>query len=150
MRTRIVTDMKIFLNALFLTAFSFLAACSGTVADPSPASAAPGEIKQRTVEQAHAELAARPAQFIDVRTPAEYRSGHAAGAKNVPLDLLESRLSELNKREPVYVICQTGRRSQMASETLLKAGFGDIYNIDGGTSDWIKAGLPTQKPDAGS
>ncbi len=87
----------------------------------------------------------KDAQFIDVRTPEEYAGGHAVGAKNLPLDKLNAELVKLDKNKPVYVICQTGRRSQKGSEILQKAGFGDIYNITGGTSEWTSAGLPTEK-----
>lgn len=44
-----------------------------------------------------------------------------------------------------YVICQTGRRSQKGAEILQKAGFKNIYNINGGTSAWENAGFPTEK-----
>ena len=87
----------------------------------------------------------KDAQFIDVRTVEEYTGGHAKGAKNLPLDKLEAELAALNQDKPVYVICETGRRSQKGSEILQKAGFKDVYNITGGTSEWISAGLPTEK-----
>lgn len=86
----------------------------------------------------------KDAQFIDVRTPEEYAGGHATGAKNLPLDNLDAELTKLDKDKPVYVICQTGRRSQKGSEILQKAGFKDIYNITGGTSEWLNAKLPTE------
>lgn len=87
----------------------------------------------------------KDAQFIDVRTPEEYAGGHATGAKNLPLDKLDAELAKLDKDKPVYVICETGRRSQKGSEILQKAGFKDIYNITDGTSEWKSAGLPTEK-----
>lgn len=87
----------------------------------------------------------KEAQFIDVRTPEEYAGGHAVNAKNLPLDKLEVELASLDKNQPVYVICQTGRRSQKGSEILQKAGFEEIYNLTGGTSEWIAAGLTTEK-----
>lgn len=107
--------------------------------------AAQNEIKQISVEQAQTQVKAENVQFIDVRTPEEYANGHAPKALNLPLDNLESDLTKLDKSKPVYVICQTGRRSQKGAEILQKAGFADIYNINGGTSEWIKAGFPTEK-----
>ncbi len=104
------------------------------------------EIAQVSVNEAKKAIEEKKdAQFIDVRTPEEYAGGHAVGAKNLPLDKLEAYLAELDKNKPVYVICQTGRRSQKGSEILQKAGFKDIYNITGGTSEWKSAGLPTEK-----
>lgn len=104
------------------------------------------EIAQISVTEAKKALEEKKdAQFIDVRTPEEYAGAHAVGARNMPLDKLEAELSKLDKDKPVYVICETGRRSQKGSEILQKNGFKDIYNIEGGTSGWIQAGLPTDK-----
>jgi rhodanese-related sulfurtransferase len=85
------------------------------------------------------------AQFIDVRTEEEYRGGHAVKAVHFPLDALEKDLTKLDKDKSVYVICQTGRRSQKGAEILQKAGFKDVYNIEGGTSAWTSAGYPVEK-----
>lgn len=99
------------------------------------------EIKHLSVEQAKQDFDARAdAQFIDVRTPEEYAAGHAPQTANFPLDRLDEDLSKLDKEKPVYVICQTGRRSLIGAETLQKAGFKDIYNVKGGTSAWVAAG----------
>lgn len=102
--------------------------------------------KQGIVEMSPAE--ARPgteaaySQFIDVRTPAEYAGGHAYRAKNIPLDTLRDNLDKLEKNEPVYVICETGRRSKEAAEILNAAGFPQVISITGGTAAWKEAGLP--------
>jgi rhodanese-related sulfurtransferase len=82
---------------------------------------------------------------IDVREPDEYAGGHAPGAVNIPLGQLEDRLSEIPATEDVYVICQSGRRSALATDALVARGF-SATNIDGGTSAWIQAGLPTVTP----
>ncbi len=104
------------------------------------------EIAQVSVTEAKKAIEdKKDAQFIDVRTVEEYAGGHAVGAKNLPLDKLDAELTKLDKDKPVYVICQTGRRSQKGSEILQKVGFKDIYNITGGTSEWMNAKLPTEK-----
>ena len=111
----------------------------------APVSSASGEIKQITVAEAKLAVDATDVQFIDVRTPGEYAGGHAPKASNFPLDALEKDLNKLDKNKPVYVICQTGRRSQKGSEILQKAGFKQIYNINGGTSAWVEAGFPVEQ-----
>ena len=103
------------------------------------------EIKQISVAEAKSMVEKPNAQFIDVRTIEEYSGGHAPKAVNFPLDEIEKLSAKLDKEKPVYVICETGRRSQKASETLQKNGFKEIYNIEGGTSGWIKAGFPVEK-----
>lgn len=83
-------------------------------------------------------------QFIDVRTPEEYAGGHAARAVNIPLDTLMGSLDRLEKNEPVYLICQTGRRSGQAAEMLNGAGFSNVINVTGGTTAWQAADLPME------
>ncbi len=90
-------------------------------------------------------MAKNSVQFVDVRTVEEYKSGHAPKAVNLPLEELENALAKLDKDKPVYVICQTGRRSQKGAEILNQAGFKEVYNVTGGTSAWTSANLPLEK-----
>lgn len=82
--------------------------------------------------------------LIDVRTPEEYAGGHVPGAKNVPLDTLESQLAALGPPDrEVYVVCQSGRRSAQASATLAAKGLRPV-NVKGGTSAWKAAGYTVE------
>ena len=138
--------MTIFLT-LILSIFA-VSACqtaSTDTASNAQTNAAQNEIKQITITEAKQAVDAKETQFIDVRTKEEYAGGHAPKTVNFPLDSLEKDLVKLDKNQPVYVICQTGRRSQKGSEILQKAGFKSIYNVNGGTSEWISAGFPTEK-----
>ncbi len=69
--------------------------------------------------------------LLDTRTPMEYGMGHIDGFVNIPIDNLRERLDELDKSKPVYVICQSGLRSYIASRILAGSGF-DAYNFAGG------------------
>ena len=69
--------------------------------------------------------------LLDTRTPMEYSMGHAKGFINIPVDELRERIDELDKSKPVYVICQSGLRSYIASRILMGNGF-DAYNFAGG------------------
>ena len=69
--------------------------------------------------------------LLDTRTPMEYRMGHAKGFINIPVDELRERIDELDKSKPVYIICQSGLRSYIASRILIGNGF-DAYNFAGG------------------
>jgi rhodanese-related sulfurtransferase len=93
-------------------------------------------------EQVRPAVEAAYAQFIDVRTPEEYASGHAYRAKNIPLDQLSANLDKLEKNEPVYLICHSGNRSRKAAQILVDAGFPQAISIAGGTEAWKTAGLP--------
>lgn len=69
--------------------------------------------------------------LLDTRTPGEYAMGHAEGFVNIPVDELRERIGELDKAKPVYVMCQSGLRSYIASRILTGNGF-DAYNFAGG------------------
>lgn len=69
--------------------------------------------------------------LFDARTPMEYSMGHAKGFINIPVDELRERMNELDKDKPVYIICQSGLRSYIASRILMGNGF-DAYNFAGG------------------
>ena len=94
-----------------------------------------------SVTEASEKVRAEGATFIDVRTPEEYRSGHAAGARNVPLGDLNDPVAEQLKRfSEVYVICQSGGRSSTAVAKLRAANVNAI-NVKGGTSAWRSSNL---------
>jgi sulfur dioxygenase len=84
------------------------------------------------------------ARLIDVRTPGEYETLRVAGSINTPLDSLDPALlkTRLGADAPVYCICQTGTRSQIAAGLLCEAGFSHVVHVDGGTNAWMAAGLP--------
>lgn len=70
--------------------------------------------------------------LLDTRTEGEYKHGHADGFDtHIPVDELRDRLSELDKRKKVYVMCQSGLRSYIACRILSQNGF-DCYNFAGG------------------
>lgn len=74
------------------------------------------------------------AQLIDVRTPEEFHSGSVKGAKNIPLQVLQTKLGSLDKEKPVVVFCRSGNRSDMAKSILESNGFKNVMNA-GGLSD---------------
>lgn len=83
-------------------------------------------------------------QFVDVRRPAEHANGHAVRTLNIPLNKLATDFDKLDPNIPTYVICQGGYRSSIGTSILENAGFKKIYNVTGGTSAWIEAGLDTE------
>ena len=135
----------LFTLILSIFAFSTCQTASTQKAENTPVGTASNEIKQITVTEAKQAVDAKEVQFIDVRTSGEYAGGHAPKAINFPLDSLEKDLAKLDKDQPIYMICQTGRRSQKGAEILQKAGFKSVYNVNGGTSAWESAGFPTEK-----
>lgn len=81
------------------------------------------------------------ATVIDVREPMEYVTGHVPGARLVPMSRISQALSILPRGEDVYVICETGNRSESMAEFLGNMGI-DAISVSGGTSAWKSAGHP--------
>lgn len=77
-------------------------------------------------------------QLVDVRTPEEYREGHLKSAKNINVteDDFREKAQQLNKDEPVYLYCRSGKRSAKAAEILREMGFSEIYDMEGGFLKW--------------
>lgn len=69
--------------------------------------------------------------LLDTRTPGEYNRGHIDGFINIPVDNLRERLHEIPFDKPVYVICQSGLRSYIATRILSGNGY-EAYNFSGG------------------
>lgn len=90
-----------------------------------------GVLKQWHIEDLDRIMSEKDVALLDTRTSEEYMRGHINGFINIPVDELRERLSELDKRKPVYVICQSGLRSYIASRILIGNGY-DAYNFSGG------------------
>ena len=101
-------------------------------------------VKQISVKEAREATGRKDVQFIDVRTEAEYKNGHAPNTMNLTLDVLSIELDKLDPEKPTYVICQSGYRSSLGTSVLENAGFKKIYNVMGGTTAWINAGFETE------
>jgi rhodanese-related sulfurtransferase len=82
------------------------------------------------------ELGDKNKQYIDVRTPGEFKGRSIKGFKNIPLDQLTTKASSLSKEKEVFVICQSGMRSSRAAKILKNLGFQKITNVKGGMSAW--------------
>lgn len=74
--------------------------------------------------------------ILDVREEAEYAFGYIPGSKNIPMGELEERLSELDQSQEIYVICRTGKRSDLAAQKLASKGFKEVYNVLPGMNSW--------------
>ncbi len=85
-----------------------------------------GSVKQITTADLKSELKNKDKQFIDVRTPHEFRTRHIKGFNNIPLSDLPRQTHQLSKDKDVFVICQSGMRSVKASKILKKQGFKHI------------------------
>ncbi len=74
--------------------------------------------------------------ILDVRETEEYAQGHIPGSVLIPLGQLEKRCDELNKEQEIFIICQSGGRSNQACFILEANGFEEVYNVLPGMVGW--------------
>lgn len=83
--------------------------------------------------------------MVDVRPEAEFAAGHVAGAINIPVADLASRMAELPANSSIVAYCR-GAYCVMAATAvrrLREAGF-DAVRLEGGFPDWREVGRPTE------
>jgi rhodanese-related sulfurtransferase len=124
-----------------------LAACGGDDEASSP-STAPESATVVVLEPVEAQelIEATPDEVVlDVRTPEEFAAGHVPDATNVDVEAADfaDRLEALDPEATYVVYCQSGRRSAIAADKMVEAGFTTVYDM-GGITDWQAAGLPVE------
>jgi rhodanese-related sulfurtransferase len=124
------------LSILFgLTVILFFTACQ----DSSTAQ----EIHLLTRQEFHDVTAKKDVQLVDVRTPAEFATGHLENALNI--NMIETdfitQVEKLDLEKPIYVYCQSGKRSAKAALILRDVGFKEINDMQGGYSHWESEGF---------
>jgi phage shock protein E len=84
---------------------------------------------------------------LDVRSPAEFAAGHVPGARNIPHDLLASRVAELAtaRDKQLVLYCRSGRRTLLAEEVLRKAGFTRLGHLEGDYLAWEAGHRPIER-----
>jgi rhodanese-related sulfurtransferase len=87
------------------------------------------------------------ALLVDVSASGEFDKGHIAGAKNVQMSQFDADNKVLAKVRdlPVALVCRSGTTSAEAARKLAKAGFSQVYWLDGGLAAWQQANLPLVK-----
>lgn len=96
-----------------------------------------------SAEEASLLIANTSPLILDVRTQQEYEYSRIEGALLYPVQTLEQDVNKLlqYKNEPVFVYCQSGNRSTVASRMLINAGFTKVYNLRNGIGDWVNRGF---------
>ncbi|MCL2620950.1 MAG: rhodanese-like domain-containing protein [Defluviitaleaceae bacterium] len=125
--------MKISLLIFLLSLLGLLTGCVNDAGDTA------GHWQTISSEQAR-DMMLESEEFVllDVRTLWEFEMGHIEGAILIPYDQIRyMAVSELmDKRVPIFVYCQSGRRSSIAANTLAELGYFNVYDF-GGIIDWI-------------
>jgi rhodanese-related sulfurtransferase len=92
----------------------------------------------------------RNAVVIDLRSAAEYGSGHLPQSRHLEFSELQAKVGQVarNKNTPVLLVCQTGQRSPKAQNVLQEAGYAEVFTLQGGVNAWQQAGMPVVKQGA--
>ncbi|PKL67801.1 MAG: rhodanese-like domain-containing protein [Methanobacteriales archaeon HGW-Methanobacteriales-1] len=81
--------------------------------------------------------------LLDVRTPAEFQSGHLEGAVNVDYQSnFKVEIEQMDKEKKYLLYCKSGIRSANALEIMRHFGFNEVYNMLGGITYWADEGRP--------
>jgi len=113
------------------------AACSesGPASASSPSAASAAGLPDRDPALAKRLVKDENAVLLDVRTPREFAAGAIPGAVNIPVQELGRRMAEIeqltggDKGHAIVVYCRSGRRSGIAKDALLDAGYGRVTNL---------------------
>lgn len=106
-----------------------------------------------TVQQLKASMdkASQPSQkgfvLIDVRSRDEHQGGFIPGTDlNIDFRQIQNRHQELRSEldSHIVVYCQSGHRSNIAAETLMRLGYKNVYNVEGSMNAWEEAGYPIE------
>lgn len=85
--------------------------------------------------------------LIDVRSSDEFAAGHLPGARLIPHYRIGEEISAVapDKHTPIVLYCRSGRRSEIARQTLLEQGYTRV--IDAGGYEQLKSDLAAGNPD---
>jgi rhodanese-related sulfurtransferase len=87
-------------------------------------------------------------QLVDVRSTDEFNQQHVKGTHNLPLDRLNSCSvteqlgNQAGKETPLFLMCASGMRAEMAAIKLTRQGLNNVATVSGGTQAWRRARLP--------
>jgi rhodanese-related sulfurtransferase len=111
------------------------------------------DARTRIVEVTIDDVQARQAKggrprLIDTREDDEWRAGHIAGAEHIGKGVIERDIVDRapDKDGELILYCGGGYRSALAADNLRRMGYTRVSSLIGGWREWVKRGLPTEKP----
>lgn len=96
------------------------------------------------VKEFSEKIAEEGVRILDVRTPDEISEGYIEGAQFVDFyrEDFKIEIESLNKEFAYAIYCRSGKRSSQAMEIMQEFGFENLYNLEGGISEWTNTGMP--------
>lgn len=116
-------------------------------AEPAAPQAARGQFAQVDAPTFKRLMEQKGGILLDVRTPGEVARGRLPDATVLDIngEGFERKLALLQKDKPFFVYCASGARSASAAELMIRKGFSEVYNLEGGIGAWMRAGLPIDR-----
>ncbi len=133
---------------IILLSVMIMAIFSGCISDTKPHGK--NQYTDISVQQGKGMIDTGEVFILDVRTQEEFASGHINGStllavQDIPKQELAEKLKEIPKDRKILVYCRSGRRSAQASGILTENGFAQVYNMQGGITEWMNAGYEFDK-----
>ncbi|MCH8958376.1 MAG: rhodanese-like domain-containing protein [Proteobacteria bacterium] len=87
------------------------------------------------------------AAVLDLRSAERFATGHVVGARNIPVDQLESSAGKLKRYsgKPMIVYCDNGTGCRKAVARLQEMGFEHTVAMRGGLQAWTQENMPLVK-----
>jgi rhodanese-related sulfurtransferase len=84
--------------------------------------------------------------LLDVRSPEEYARNRIQKSVNLPYETITRDIGELvpDKKTKIVVYCLSGSRSVVAAQSLIEAGYLNIFNMENGLLGWRAIGFPLE------
>ena len=104
--------------------------------------------KRISIDEAKQLMAEGKVRVVDVRNPDESITGHIPQATHIPLPSIINNPDQMlpgDKDQPQLFVCAVGERSAIACEVAAMMGYKEVYNLNGGTNEWIRSGNPVDR-----
>lgn len=139
---------------LAVIALTVVAGCSKGIAASSASSANSkqeplGRLAHVGAREFRALAEQKGGTYLDVRTPGEVARGHLPNVSVIDINdpSFTQKLGLMQKEKPIFVYCASGGRSGAAAETMVRMGFAEVYDLEGGIGSWAREGYPVERSD---
>ena len=128
--------------ALAMAAVTGISACSSS--SPTTSSSSPATGRHMAASEFSTAMKTPGTVVLDVRTPAEFATGHLPQAQNIDFEASDfaTRIAALDKNTTYAIYCRSGNRSGAAMEQMAAASFTHVYDLAGGIGAWQTMGGP--------
>ena len=92
--------------------------------------------KTVSISQAKEMLQSKGVTVVDIRDPDSFKEAHIEGAVSINRENIKDFIERSDKTKTVLCYCYRGFSSQEAARFLLKNGFKEVYNLQGGFEAW--------------